>query len=212
MDSIMDLTARAISFITLIQDTFMKGAVSHGDLHPASTLKDIFNCEFEHRLRHYISLVRHCEHKQVQNANQQNQKRPHCLESRIMDLVWFSEKAPQEEDKQAAINYLIEVCSDLSSWVNHNIEVLDLQLKDAGGAFSPPHRWQEAVSKLVYARTDQRLSLAEAVEYLPIHLVLALGGSNYEVHEQRLAQWWRTGKKKHAIELTKRETKFHQDF
>lgn len=61
MDAIMDLTARTVSFITLIQDTFLKGCIQQGNndknkLTPG--INDVYGRDFTSKFSNYIQVVK----------------------------------------------------------------------------------------------------------------------------------------------------------
>src|SRR5205085_7717497 len=49
------------------------------------------------------------------------------------------------------------------------------------------------ISEVLYNDQRKRVSLATQLQYLPIQIILALGGGSYSAHRQRIFQVWKMG-------------------
>ncbi|MCW3090544.1 MAG: Patatin-like phospholipase [Ferruginibacter sp.] len=212
MDAVMDLTARAVSFITLIQDTFLRASVPSANNELTPAVMDVYGNTFPDRFNSYITIVKALDkEKCAGRTNGPDGERPVGFESKVLELVWFSNKSVDETGKQLAEQYVVELCTDIVLWINANQTAI-IEKVGTFGAFSPPYVWREAISEIVYSDIDQRIALAVCLEYLPIHIVLALGGTDYEAGDQRILQWWQTNKKQNKITLNEDEQKLQEKF
>lgn len=211
MDAVMDLTARAVSFITLIQDTFLRASVrSHTQL--TAGMDDVFGNMFKENFTRYMEVAKdhERENRSAPALDVEGNVRPLGYVSKIIELVWFSGQKVKEDDKRIAESYTVDLCSNLVAWIKNN-KTLEEKL-GKHGVFSPPFIWRKAISEIIYLDKDERVSLAQALEYVPIHVVLALGGGNYEAGEQRVLQWWQINNKQRVIGWTDEEQNLHKKF
>ena len=200
MDAVVDLAARATSFITLVQDIFVKGtdpAVPPERIKLEAIFCADFRKEFEKSLAHYIRLDLK-ELKAIQQKRQKNEPEQEYPEpvsnfyKRAVELVWISSAEP---DIAIAGDYTKDILVKLTAWIYSHREFLFGQLKSTG-SLPTPYNWRDAISNLLYtksegsAQLEEPAQLARILQYLPIQVVLALGGGSYDVQEQRLMQLW----------------------
>ncbi|MHC2992357.1 hypothetical protein OB13_12425, partial [Pontibacter sp. HJ8] len=190
MGVVLDLTARTVSFITLIQDTIDQAAIK------SCTRKDIMIPLLNVPIFHVLNELR--------NKAQGNK----VYQQRAIELVWVCDRKP---DGITAVDLLLERAAGLMKWLQNREDVLKTKLRhyislvdvsDYNKSvlvdytsihhFSPaPHQWRETVRSVLYATPQDRVELAQAIHYLPMLVVLALGGDKYNPKQQRLLQEWR---------------------
>ncbi|MEJ7681444.1 MAG: hypothetical protein WKG06_27055 [Segetibacter sp.] len=157
MNVVTDLTARAVSFITLIQDTILKGSLASEKGNECLNISKIFQTDFDVNFPDYI------------NSGMENNEN---FKIRAIELVWISTKAPEGA---TAVNYTVKLSIALVNWICKNKNEIFQKVKSCG-SFPTPHSWREAVSEILYKDCKERVKLAKVLQYLPIQVVLALGG------------------------------------
>ncbi|MEO6734430.1 MAG: patatin-like phospholipase family protein [Ferruginibacter sp.] len=218
MDAVLDLTSRAVSFIILIQDTFLKSkqkkgvpSGQHTTDHVPVQFDNIFNDNFLAIFKDAINEVKKQEKQYF--LNQYSKIYPTAINlgtdkilgqdfemleikdsesefrKRTEKLVWISQKQPDENAKEMAEDYAIHICNKLVKWVTVNKEYFKNRI-GVSGVFDPPIIWRNAISDFIYEEADKRIELAQEIEYLPIHIVLALNGTMFDASQQRVLQWW----------------------
>ena len=218
MDAVLDLTSRAVSFIVLIQDTFLKSNQKKGipnGTHNSEEISlqfdKIFSNEFPDNFKNAINEVKKQEKQYFLNQYskiyptaisletdknfssdfemQEIKNSESRFENRAEKLVWISQKQPDENEKELAEDYAIHLCNKLAKWITDNNNYFKLTV-GIFGVFEPPIIWRNAISDLIYDNSDKRVELAQEIEYLPIHIVLALNGTTFDASQQRVLQWW----------------------
>ncbi len=167
MDAITDLTARAVSFITLIQDSIINSSVF---LKKENEHADIFET-----LRSFPTEYQHYIDEQVNRSKTD-------FTTKAIELVWVSSKKPVETE---ALKYTVKLSTALINWMYEFKGELIKKLKHCG-SFPTPFNWREAISEILYSYPAERIRLARALQYLPIQVVLALGGGSYNSRSQRI--------------------------
>ena len=104
MDAIMDLTARAVSFITFIQDVFLKGSVHPGNNEITQDITQVLRNDFAENLGICIDLIKEKENKILIENDLKNEgtAKQSNIESKIAELVWIRAENLSEENKQKA--------------------------------------------------------------------------------------------------------------
>lgn len=212
MDAVMDLTARAVSLITLIEDVFLRNAVHCDWQDLKAKIADVFGEGFEDKFRGYWQEI---EVKAAATPDDNaTSEALSGFETKIYDLGWISSKRLDENDteaKAATKKYLLKVCTKLAGWIMTNEGALVKRMGNQG-TFSSPYSWRESIEQILYADGQMRISLAKAVEHIPIQVVLALGGAKYDAPQQRLLQWWPDEKTKEFVPLTAEDKKLLESF
>lgn len=222
----MDLTARAVSLITLTQDTFLRVAAVNKELTEKKP-PVVFGEEFEERFKAAITELKAFEKKcrEQFDFDTSDEKKGLDFESKMFDLVWYSSQHVPEGDnntKQRAEAFLVTLCTNLSGWIVRHEKAIRQHIEkkhpEAASAVTenslvlPPYVWFHAISEILYCHRSERVLLAQKLEYIPIHLVLAMGGGTYEAHEQRVLQWWQPHSNHEPLLLTPAERTLHQNF
>ena len=192
MDTVTDLAARAVSFISLIQDIFLQGTMAREEDHKI-ILSQIFCSDFESNFRRFIK------------PEDPDKKKLTNFEARSIELVWISAKEP---DKNAAVDYTIKLSVALVAWIcKHKEEILDKL--NTCGTFPTPYGWREIISNVLYPDVSERVELAKALQYLPVQVVLASACKAYNARKQRLAQLWNVDEADLRFLLTVAERKIY---
>lgn len=165
MDAVLDLTARAASFIDVIQQLCIdypercKSAQTFHLLHPNKQIKEL-------------------------------------LIDQAQDNAYFKEKAAQlllisnpTPDPRLLANCLLKRELALLGWIwdKTNLVLLSDD-QDQHDSLPSQERWRTKISRLLYERPEERKKLAESIKYLPIQIILATGGKEFNTLEQRLFQ------------------------
>ena len=203
MDAVMDLAARAVSFITLIQDTITKGSIASQTDNEKLNLPEIFCTEFASKFKFYIGQCNN-----IDRSNEDSVNKPTNFEIRSLELVWISRKAPHVA---MAVEYTVKLSKALVNWI--------CEQKDGGifrklkycATLPAPYNWREAISEILYKDSSECEKLASVLQYLPIQVVLALGGGSYDAKQQRILQVWKMDAKDKEALLTTDEVNVPED-
>ncbi len=184
MNVVTDLAARAVSFISLILDTILKGSLNPdadkkipapgADNKKLDLAEILSQTDFNKKIKDYIDSCK-------ENAE--------YFEKRAIELVWISEEIP---NGAKAVGYTIKLAVSLVKWICNNEKEMCEKLGSSDG-FPTPYEWRKAISEVLYNNRDQRVTLATHLQYLPIQIILALGGGSYSTHRQRIFQVWKMG-------------------
>ncbi len=194
MNVVTDLAARAVSFITLIQDTVLNGSLKLAEAEQKKVIVDeaerkgllatkamrtkpdienVFCTDFEKSFPLYIDS---CPSNLV------------SFRQKAIDLVWVSLKAPHES---RAVEYATNRCIAVAEWVYCHRVFLFERVRRCG-SFPTPYSWRQAIVELLYNDSCKEcLPLAEKLQYLPLQVVLAVGGGVLSAHKQRILQSWK---------------------
>jgi hypothetical protein len=165
MDAVLDLTARAASFIGVIQQLCIdnpekcKSADSFHLLHPDEQIKELLVNQAcidpGFGLKAQQLLL-------ISNENADQRLLAKCLLKRELALLdWL--------------------------WDKCNL-VLLTDDQDQFDCLPSQERWRTKISRLLYEKPEERAKLAARIKYLPIQIVLATGGKVYGTLMQRLLQ------------------------
>jgi|SRR6185437_2618145 len=195
MNSISDLTARAVAFITAVQTTLLNGEIDlEKDTEKVSILSIPPN-DFEKTFRDLL----------------QDKTLDDNFRVRAAELVWISNKMP-DKDKTRAREYTIKLCIGLVKWIDDNRPNGISKLQDLCGGYPTPFAWRTVIEKILYQNPGERVRLATILQYLPIQIILALGGGGYGADEQRILQMWTTNAEDKAALLNNDEIKISEKF
>ncbi|MDJ1495039.1 patatin-like phospholipase family protein [Cytophagaceae bacterium DM2B3-1] len=189
MNAIVDLTARAVSFITAIQTSLLRGAIT---LKGNKILKNDKNSILTIHPNDFESIFKAViDSEKPEDLEEAESLREDSFTIRAAELVWVSK---QKENELRAKEYAITLCVALHKWLWYNKDKGISELLDYHSAFPTPYNWRNTITQILYTYPKKRVSLAKALQYLPIQIVLAMGGGNYEAWEQRIFQMWRVRK------------------
>src|SRR4051812_23847436 len=182
MNVVTDLAARAVSFISLIQDTILKGS-----LNPDAD-KKILGADVGNKKLNLAEILSQTDfNKKIEDYIDSCKENAEYFEKRAIELVWISEEAP---NGAKAVSYTIKLAVSVVKWMCNNEKEICEKL-NLGDGFPTPYEWRNAISEVLYNDRDQRVTLAIQLQYLPVQIILALGGGTYSTHRQRIFQVWK---------------------
>lgn len=200
MNAISDLSAQAIAFITAVQTTLLNGEIDHTKDTERVSVLSISPGRLKERLESLLFDKAHFSaDRDLKNS----------FTKRAEELVWISNKSL---DTNAAINYTIKISVQLSGWIIANEQNGIGLLREKSGIYPTPYNWRLVIEKILYENADQRTSLAFVLQYLPIQVILALGGTAYDAHKQRILQMWNVDEEDRKALLSAEELLFSERF
>lgn len=175
MDAILDLTSRAVSLITLMQDSLLrlKRDVNYADENQSNIALFADFLEYRHEI---ISL---CYFKEQGTR-----------------ISWIS--ITPSSNEAAGAEYTYQRCTDLIAWINSGNNLAVFRESFSGVRYFPaPEQWRKAIRKVLYVFKEERILLANSLQYLPIQIALtAPGVSKMNATNQRLLQIWNISENK----------------
>jgi hypothetical protein len=186
MDIVTDLTSRAASFISLMQDLLFRYHSEKIDNEPVifgRGMPELFRypalqitAENSGELKEKLLYVLLVDRNDSETKNDYLQH--------IIEIVWFSEK---KVDEHKALTIFSEIVFKLLTWLQEN--EIEKHFNEHTGicAYPSPNEWREAIRNVLF-RNASRFSLVEALEYVPIQIILALGGGQKYGYIQRIYQ------------------------
>ena len=181
MNAVMDLTARAVAFITAAQTTLLKGAIAAKREAEEISILNTPPEEFEQLFREFVST------EQKKHSEEGNDSEEDSFAARAVELVWI---VGGEANPDASAEYTIYLCLRVKDWITENKARGIQQLQKEFGTYPTPFNWRETIKKIVCEHPEQRLALAQALQYLPVQIILAVGGGPFGLREQRVMQIW----------------------
>ncbi|PRY09835.1 patatin-like phospholipase [Pontibacter ummariensis] len=205
MGVVLDLTARSVAYVTLMQDVMRQEKEASPSDKELALLLEVPIQEVASQLR---------------DAFSSNER----LRERVVELVWTCEKKP---DWGMAEDMFILRASRLLSRLHKRRKYIQKQLriyntlirgKDKAilaaddYTFPAPHQWREAIRSLLYNQPKDRVGFTYAIEYLPLLIILAMGGGDYTAKQQRILQEWWLFKGRERSVLTEEERQFCREW
>jgi hypothetical protein len=175
MDAVIDISARAVSYINLIHDIILKVHLSSG--------KAVANSDGALNLANIFDQLIDGDGPSAAFLSWKNQAED-IFESRAVELLPIC----QNHDINTIEAWTFQVMVDLVRWVNSHAGEIFGQLDSSN--FPTPYKWREVISEMLYKFPNRRISISKALQYLPIQLVLAVGGGKYNTEEQQVLQVW----------------------
>src|SRR5437870_2060018 len=112
MNVVTDLAARAVSFISLIQDTILKGS-----LNPDAD-KMILTADESHKKLNLADILSQTDfNKKIEDYIDSCKENAEYFEKRAIELVWISEETP---NGAKAVSYTIKLAVSLVKWMCTN--------------------------------------------------------------------------------------------
>ena len=178
MDIVTDLTAEAISYLTIFQDILKS--------RPADTLSPkLINRKLWGELTIEDIVVKDL------TPNQQD---------RINDLIWHS--ATKSDFNHLSQRYF-SITLELLKWLSVIVNTWNLTRSSPFSLspllprkkvstelllFRPPFFWRERIRAVLYTQPEERIVLAGTLEYIPLQVILALAGKGKYAYHIRLYQ------------------------
>jgi hypothetical protein len=193
MTFISDLTARAISFITAVQTALVNAEID-SDKEAGKTS--------------ILTISDHMEPAQEFVRIFSDEKLRNKFTDRGTELVWISS---DKVNIEVALDYALKLSANLVEWISSNREKGISKLHDLYKGFPTPYNWKATIEKLLYDYPGERVTLAIALQYLPIQIILGLGGGDYGAAEQRIVQMWHpSSENKNHLLNTAEQQKWNQ--
>jgi len=176
MDVVTDLSSQSISYITVFQG-ICKERIADQNTQSNTfafflTQADQLKPELEAKINDSSIVV------QIDfNDN---------LKTRIAEILCTCEG---NKITLHACEQFVLTCCNLLIWVG------EFQTKNAGfeppGLFSSSYEWRQCIRKILYADKDQRFILSGHLQFMPIQIILSLGGKVLSFEKQRILQVWK---------------------
>src|SRR6202012_4914926 len=111
------------------------------------------------------------------------------------DVLWCSIGIERSPDFKKCF---IMLADELLSWLRTNLvsnASKDIQNRKEGLAkdgtlYCTPYQWRNIIREILYTKPASRLTLVKALHYMPVQIILCLGGKKLDQSEQRLYQSW----------------------
>jgi len=173
MDIVTDLTAQAVASIGIIQNICKKDL----SLEERETAQEKYLWQLTAKLS---VISREC---------------PQSVERSIQDVLWCSIGV---EHTQFYKDCFLMLAHELLIWLeaNHTPDpTRDVANKEAGLAkngtlYCTPYQWRNIIREILYSKPASRLTLAKAMHYMPVQIILSLAGKDLWQSDQRLYQTW----------------------
>ena len=173
MDIVTDLTAEAVSYITLFQDI----------------LKSKSNYDFP------ANLLDKNDWKSLGVDDVYSNDLTISQKEKIIDLVWHS---PTKADTSSLIKKYFYRTVSLFHWLS---DIVPDDEKTSGTSlsveeteelilFRPPFFWRQAIRNFLYTNPEKRLELVEILQYMPLQIILAITGKGELDYTIRLYQFY----------------------
>ena len=172
MTFISDLTARAIAFITAVQTALVNAEIDSDKAAEKTSILTI--SDHAEPAQEFVRIF----------SDEQLRKK---FTDRGTELVWISS---DKLNVEVALDYALKLSANLVEWISSNREKGISKLHDLYKGFPTPYNWKATIEKLLYDYPGERVTLAMALQYLPIQIILGLGGGDYSAAEQRIVQMW----------------------
>ena len=180
MDAILDLTSRAVSLIELIQDSLLRIKKNNRIDISQSAGDNLFH-EFVVFKKDIIDLK--------------------YFRDNGTKISWVSVEPLSSEI--LTTEYCYDRCFHLIKWINKKQNLIIFQQDFSTCKYFPgPEQWRKAIRTVLYTHKAERSKLADALQYLPIQIVLTAENvaSTLNAKQQRLLQIWNV---ENAAELEK---------
>jgi len=207
MNAIMDLTARATSFITAIQTTLLRGVIN---LREENEKISILSLQPE---KFHSSFMRYIAAEEAVGTDGLRKPEEDSFSVKAVELFWVSRRNSDDAIvSKTCLSHAVSLAVNLVYWIENNrLNGIDA-LHKAEGDYPTPFKWRQTICTILYAHPDQRVALATAMEYLPIQIVLALGAGGLSAYRQRILQVWRMKEAESSGLLNEQEMKWLNSF
>jgi len=177
MDIVTDLTAEAVSYITLFQD--------------------ILKYNRTENLSDNLIYKKRWNELSISDIQYKNLTPNH--HARIKDLLWHS---PSKYDREILKSRYFNTVIKLFHWLYYNVVkppiVFNIEVdthypkekNDELFLFRPPFFWREQIRSVLYRDPQQRIGLSKTLQYLPLQAILALAGKDKKAYTIRLYQFY----------------------
>ncbi len=185
MDIITDLTSQSVSFIVILQDMCRSIQFKQQEASTGDRLWEIMGAEQDWR--------------QTCNSEARVRFKEVLWISNMRLIVTDRDKEEGKDEKNNLFDSLtFQIASSLLNWLQKHSTGLpegsDLEISilgpTYGTVFTTPHEWRTVIRSILYRIPSERTFLARILYYMPIQVILALGGNRSKVYKQRVYQVW----------------------
>ncbi|SHH56672.1 patatin-like phospholipase family protein [Flavobacterium defluvii] len=172
MDIVTDLTAEAISYLTLFQDILKNNSQNN------------FPKEFVDRYS-----WKNLKKKSTNDYHLKKELTPAQIDE-ITDLVWHS---PDKLDTKNLTEVYLDIIYNLLDWLGANIDKRYIDRPESRELllFRVPFFWRQQIRAALYkGQLEERKKLAAILEYMPVQVIQAIAGRNKSPYEVRLYQFY----------------------
>jgi hypothetical protein len=170
MDIVTDLTAEAVSYITLFQD-ILKNEPKINLPNKSVKKNDWLHQNVNDTLVSNLTI---------------HQK------EKLIDLIWHS---PTRDDISGLVQKYFDRMLPLLDWISDSIppdknssqslsETIKLILSQ------PPFYWRQEIRNVLYEQSEKRVELVEILQYMPLQVILAITGKGNLDYTIRLYQFY----------------------
>ncbi|WP_205748314.1 patatin-like phospholipase family protein [Dyadobacter bucti] len=183
MDVVTDLTAQAVSYLTVIQD------VCRNEIEPY------------YKKNNELSYLLYME----ENLPAMNAKLTDLQIKRISEITFCTNpdllESAESKNDSLIVSSFLEISKNLLYWTVKLIptEVFNaydfpdrLKIEDKI-LFFTPDQWRRNIRTILYQDHSQRVVLAEILHYMPIQVILCLSSKEMDGYEQRICQFYKPG-------------------
>jgi len=191
MDIVTDLTSQAVSYIIVMQDMCKR----HFDI-------DAENCTSTYFLKTAQKIT-----KKKTEWHQDGEKCSHELRQ-VSDVIWMSKN---EVFQVESLDCFVESSQKLLEWYHKFDERVNEYFKERtheplGGLGCSPYQWRESIRYILYKYPAEREQVVKIIHYIPVQIVLALGGGIFNEYKQGLLQVYEPGYKLNVVSERDRTT------
>ncbi|MBB3054419.1 patatin-like phospholipase family protein [Mucilaginibacter gotjawali] len=173
MDIVTDLTAQAVANIGIIQNICKKEL----SVDERKSAQDLYLWQLNQKV---LVIENEC---------------PESVAKSIQDVLWCSIGIEHTDTFKRCF---LELAGDLLQWLqaNHKHDAVrdkanvKAGLAKNGTLYCTPYQWRNIVREILFDDPSARLTLAQAMHYMPVQIILSLGGKDLSQAEQRLFQTW----------------------
>ena len=169
MDLVTDLSSQAVSFISILQDICQSRPEIKKDNNNPNYFLKIAN-----ELKPVIRKV--CSYDRRQN---------------ISEITYISDG---EDFTDESLEYFMDTSIALIEWYlkHHKLAERFLDERSIGklGLDSSLYEWRQGIKYILYTQPLEREPLVNIIHYMPLQIILCLGGGALSVEDQRLYQTW----------------------
>jgi hypothetical protein len=176
MDIVTDLTAQAISYLTVLQDICKCNLPERS----VETGNDELNTQVENK------LININKWGTINSDDLSRLTFTPKLGTRISEIIWHSCNSNNSPLLKVAF---FKIAANLLRWIFNNSEnIISKDQPDNPIIFKSPFFWRQQIRDILYRDPEQRLELIEKLEYLPLQVVFAIRKKGSGVYDQRLYQ------------------------
>ncbi|MGF7037380.1 patatin-like phospholipase family protein [Mucilaginibacter lappiensis] len=200
MDIITDLTSRAVSFISVYRD-ICKSCELEANLQIEQVKGnfEVFNLK-DLRVRGKIDSQFHENPEETALR-----KRNDLIDKLLISLVWKGNIKDNKlilKDLAGSIIFLVDIL------IKNQETVKNLHYKpeeiQAMNIDSSPYFWRVCFRYMLYQNPEIRIEFAKSLEYIPLLILLAVGGKGKKPYKKRLYQVWGKGAERLGVNETRK--------